>query len=264
MRDRDVRAIAQLCMETAEFEDRAAALEHYLARVTQLIGADVVSLFGIHAEHGRFQGGAGFAHGFDDTQLGLLHRWDFDQPSQSPLNDAMYNLGDPRAVRVRRDLVDDTSWYGHPDTDQRARHLGLDDVLVAIRSLGEDSALLHLSRSCGSRPFTDEDEARVSLLCDLSRWFWEGLRHSGIVRAVRNAPPLPPRLEKVLQELLLGYSEKEIAQRLGYKHATLHRYVEQLYRRFEVSSRPELMARWIPKSASSFHPVNASVVSRRR
>ncbi|WP_168219080.1 response regulator transcription factor [Limnoglobus roseus] len=52
---------------------------------------------------------------------------------------------------------------------------------------------------------------------------------------------LTPRLRDVLMALRSGDSEKQIALRLGLSRHTVHEYVGALYRRFGVSSRPELM-----------------------
>lgn len=56
--------------------------------------------------------------------------------------------------------------------------------------------------------------------------------------------PLSPMESQVLQCLLTGLAEKEIAAKTGQKPSTLHKYVTQLYARFKVKSRPELMALW--------------------
>ena len=45
--------------------------------------------------------------------------------------------------------------------------------------------------------------------------------------------------------MLLGESEKEIAQQLRISRNTVHEYVGLIYRHFGVSSRAELMARWV-------------------
>jgi DNA-binding NarL/FixJ family response regulator len=62
------------------------------------------------------------------------------------------------------------------------------------------------------------------------------------------APPLPnlsPRMQQTLQHLLAGDSEKQIAHQLGLSRNTVHVYVKALYRGFGVSSRGELLARFI-------------------
>jgi DNA-binding NarL/FixJ family response regulator len=74
-----------------------------------------------------------------------------------------------------------------------------------------------------------------------------------------SAPPpdptagLPPRHVQTLQRLLEGDSEKQIARRLGVSPHTVHVYVKALYRHFDVSSRGELLARFI-RSPINFAP----------
>ena len=58
-------------------------------------------------------------------------------------------------------------------------------------------------------------------------------------------PHLPPRMRQTLLHLLHGDSEKQVAIKLGLSHHTVHVYVKSLYRHFGVSSRGELMARYI-------------------
>jgi len=55
---------------------------------------------------------------------------------------------------------------------------------------------------------------------------------------------LPMRQQQALSLLLQGFSESEIARRMNISHGTLHKYVTDLYRRMEVSSRPQLHARF--------------------
>jgi DNA-binding NarL/FixJ family response regulator len=54
---------------------------------------------------------------------------------------------------------------------------------------------------------------------------------------------LPPRLSQTLQLLLLGDSEKQVAHKLKLSRNTVHVYVKALYRRYEVQTRAELLAR---------------------
>jgi DNA-binding NarL/FixJ family response regulator len=56
---------------------------------------------------------------------------------------------------------------------------------------------------------------------------------------------LTRRHQQTLGRLLVGDSEKQIASRLEVSPHTVHVYVKALYRRFEVSSRGELLARFV-------------------
>jgi DNA-binding NarL/FixJ family response regulator len=56
---------------------------------------------------------------------------------------------------------------------------------------------------------------------------------------------LSPRVRQTLHGLLRGDQEKQIASAMGVSPHTVHVYVKQLYRKFEVSSRGELLARFV-------------------
>jgi DNA-binding CsgD family transcriptional regulator len=56
---------------------------------------------------------------------------------------------------------------------------------------------------------------------------------------------LAPRLRRVLDQLLTGKSEKEIAAALELSKHTVHEYIKMLYREIGVNSRAELLARWM-------------------
>jgi DNA-binding CsgD family transcriptional regulator len=59
------------------------------------------------------------------------------------------------------------------------------------------------------------------------------------------ATRLSPRLRQTLDRLLKGKREKQVADELGLSPGTVHGYVHALYRRFRVSSRAELSARFL-------------------
>jgi DNA-binding CsgD family transcriptional regulator len=65
----------------------------------------------------------------------------------------------------------------------------------------------------------------------------------------RSVPGLSPRHGQTLERLLAGDSEKQIATRLGVSRNTIHVYVTALYRHFNVSSRGELLARFVRQPA---------------
>jgi DNA-binding CsgD family transcriptional regulator len=56
---------------------------------------------------------------------------------------------------------------------------------------------------------------------------------------------LSPRQRQTLQYLLAGRSEKEIAEIMLLSRNTVHHHVKALHRHFGVSSRSELLAKWV-------------------
>lgn len=62
---------------------------------------------------------------------------------------------------------------------------------------------------------------------------------------------LPPRVRETLEHMLTGDSEKQVALRMGVSRHTVHVYVKALYRHFQVSSRGELLAKFVSPDALS-------------
>src|SRR5258707_157206 len=56
---------------------------------------------------------------------------------------------------------------------------------------------------------------------------------------------LSRRARQVLRCLLDGDGDKQIARRLGISHFTVNQYAKVIFEHFGVSSRPELLARWV-------------------
>lgn len=52
---------------------------------------------------------------------------------------------------------------------------------------------------------------------------------------------MSPKLRQVLELLLLGRSEKEVANEMGISHHTVHTQVKRLYRALGVNSRAEML-----------------------
>jgi pSer/pThr/pTyr-binding forkhead associated (FHA) protein len=59
--------------------------------------------------------------------------------------------------------------------------------------------------------------------------------------------PLSPAERRVLDSLLLGLSEKEVATRLDISPNTVHCHVGKIYKAVGVCSRAELLARFVPQ-----------------
>ena len=54
-------------------------------------------------------------------------------------------------------------------------------------------------------------------------------------------------MKETLQHLLAGDSEKEVAAKLNLSPHTVHIHVKKLYKRLDVSSRAELMAKCLSR-----------------
>lgn len=59
---------------------------------------------------------------------------------------------------------------------------------------------------------------------------------------------------RVLDELLTGAGEKDVATKLGLSQHTVHNHTKAIYRKLNVNSRPELLAQFLPPEKKPENP----------
>lgn len=69
-----------------------------------------------------------------------------------------------------------------------------------------------------------------------------GVVARSVLAAAHGFPPLSPRLDHTLRQVMRGRSNREIARGLGQSEATTKRDVTELLRRFDVTNRVALAA----------------------
>ena len=89
---------------------------------------------------------------------------------------------------------------------------------------------------------SDNGGERPRRLPDAAKQSWN---ESPVRLLAADVAHLPPRLQQTLSSLLAGDSEKQAAAKMGLSRHTVHVYVKSLYRRYGVSSRGELLAKWV-------------------
>ena len=143
--------------------------------------------------------------------------------------------------------IDDDDWFNKVLLPRFIEPLGYADGIVSMWAASASKAvLLGYMRRAIDPPFTDKDACIVSLMLRAAAPMIdrELFQRSGSI----DAPKLSPRQQEVLLMLLAGESEKEIASNLHRSVHTVHTFIRQIYKLFDVSSRGELMARFIDKA----------------
>ena len=146
-------------------------------------------------------------------------------------------------VGSRREMVEDAVWYRNETFNRYHRAGGCDDILYSrqIVHVAGCVDMITLRGAYGDRPFDQRDKQILLLF------------HSELARLWKTSPvglptpvTLPRHLQRVVDQLRIGRSEKEAAAALGLSRHTVHTYVKELYRRLDVQSRGEAMAklRW--------------------
>jgi DNA-binding CsgD family transcriptional regulator len=100
-----------------------------------------------------------------------------------------------------------------------------------------------LRRPPDRRPFSPRERLMLELLHSESQWLYR----TDLPLATPAGRSLTPRQRQTLQFLLAGHGEKQIAAQMRLSPNTVHHYVKAIHRHFRVSSRSELLARWVRK-----------------
>jgi DNA-binding CsgD family transcriptional regulator len=148
----------------------------------------------------------------------------------------------------RDDVWDRTTWYRSRTFNERHLPSGIDDYILSIVAVPHLDLFhsLWVHRGIGEKPFSARQREILSLLhAELGSLIGRALA-SACEPALQG---LTRRERDTLDALLLGDSEKQIAARLGISTATAHEYVVSVYRHYRVSSRGELMARFVGRAA---------------
>jgi len=118
------------------------------------------------------------------------------------------------------------------------------------RANGNVQAMLRLLQPLDGAAAGDPAEKKRRLLADVMRMIGEQMygqpRRITVLEAELNR--LPPRLQQTMHSLLSGDSEKQAAAKMGVSPHTVHVYVKTLYRKYNVSSRGELLSKWVKQN----------------
>ncbi len=143
-------------------------------------------------------------------------------------------------VATRQELIDDQAWYASPWTPEHAHRLGWDQFIMSqvfVKTVNMVHGLT-FPRRIGAPAFEREGR-EVQLL----RFIHAELAHLWRKPEAIEIDTLPSRLMDTVAAMRRGMSRKEIANEMGISPHTVHTYERQLFEKFGVSSRGELLAR---------------------
>jgi DNA-binding CsgD family transcriptional regulator len=117
------------------------------------------------------------------------------------------------------------------------------ESVIDIPGMKLQACVALLRRQPAGRPFARRERVALDLVHSELAWVYG----PDLPLLSPDGLPLSPRQRQTLQLLLAGNSEKEIATRMDLSPNTVHHYVKAIHRHFGVSSRSELLARWVRK-----------------
>jgi DNA-binding CsgD family transcriptional regulator len=250
LRLKDVRDAFHLIGECRELgADPSLWREHLLDGLRRLTGAQLALYLQIR---GLGTEAETLAEPQDVGFLDAAHRelWVHYQRENAQRDDPFhlrYYAGFHGALRTRRleSVVEMREWQRSRHYNEYVRACALEDRITSSAQLpaphSAATQVIVLHRSASDGPYSERAVRLVHLVHE------ELLLLTG-KQLAPNPPPreenvLPFQLQQVLACVLEGDSEKHIAVRLGISRHTVNRHMQRLYRRFDVHSRTELMAR---------------------
>lgn len=145
------------------------------------------------------------------------------------------------------DLVPE-AWFDSAYFHAYYRGIGHEDAIWAAFPINEDAESYFGIFRDGEHPrFTVEERETVAYALRGIKWFHrQQMLGRGLLVA---SSPLTPVERCVLQGLLTGLSEKQIAAAQSHSYHTAHEYVTAIYRKFGVNNRAALMSLWLGKAS---------------
>lgn len=160
--------------------------------------------------------------------------------------------GDPALIefRCRLDTVRGSAWGGGPGRTMVVGAAETGPLEPAWRSLGAPSVVMGAAPMSPDGPWllaavgstAPAEESGVEALAALLPLLADVARGALGCARRREADWVTSREQEVLDLLVMGYSVREIAQKLSRSPHTVHDHVKNLHRKLQASSRGELVA----------------------
>lgn len=254
----DVNDCHQIVGQCRDYGAHVNAWRHQLlASLLKLVNAQVI----INSELDHFGNASG-----KETKLVGRHRegWISDEAEnrwleyaqsipveRTPEYPYLSKFSGQTLLLSRNQIWGKETWYRSHTFNDIHRECGIDDYVISIcpTNIPGRCTTLWLHKGVGARDFTEREQGIISLVHLTIN------NEIGTYLATADEPDLSSltirRLE-VLECLIAGDSEKQIAFELGLGKATIHDHVLAIYRHYKVSSRGELLSKFIGRARPQF------------
>jgi DNA-binding CsgD family transcriptional regulator len=259
--DSDLRELFRIVGECREVgDDPIVWRQHLLGQTAKLIDADLVvggEMAGCLKGPISTPGAAihGVENGFDLAGLHIVWEWNLVDPYKSliwkGIHQYLLNQPDPKITTGHHQLLSKDEWDRSPDFQEVMRTLGADAVIHSFHRITSEADVFEgicWFRGKGGKDFDDREIDLIHII------------HERVARLVgsplaRFADPMPSQLShrarNVLVCILEGDTDKEVSKRLSISPHTVNHYTKQIFSHFGVTSRTELLARWVRRGWSN-------------
>lgn len=243
-------------LSDSPLEESRRSLDLLFSRVAEWIGADNAFWFGTARVRDARNAKKDSLHGW---RLRAAERWlprteecqdlvrkilaHMERDPGTSTREIIRQAGSFRSYRLRDGFIDFKEYRKTPHYEMYFKQAGVTDRIWCVFPVNRDTeSLFCFDRINQRRHFTEAHEMLVAQALRGIKWYHRQLllNHGLLV----GDTALSPAHRRLLLQLLSGKSEKQIADVLGLRRATTHKYVTDVYRSFNVNSRVELMTLW--------------------
>lgn len=254
LRQDDFRSLNQIIHDCRDVGDDAA---HWQSQFAEQLGRLVNAALVFAGEAGMIgktftilsAGDWGWHNGFDREALGRIQAERPDIRFHPLINAYVSRPENADGLAFdRKDLVRDADWHRSPYHSIVHEPIGIGPNVVAF--LGEEGELENCRCVMLCRQARDRREfsPREKTIVQTANALMTPLIGGPLARWNESSPStLPLRARQVLQGLLEGDSDKQMASRLSISRFTVNQYTKMIYRHFGVATRAELLARWVKR-----------------
>jgi DNA-binding CsgD family transcriptional regulator len=191
----------------------------------------------VHYEYGRFS----------EQEFALIvgaqshEQYSLEQPAADTL--MKFAFGQEHGTLALRQHLGDEQWFSNA-FNRRYRQGWLDDAIFSILPVQPQQLVtgIGIHRREGRPAFTPREAQMVHIVAGEVRWLHEAIIPGNKGQGV---PELTARQRQVLLLLMEGHAVKRVAHLLDLSYHTVDGYVKQVYRHYDVSSRAELMRKFL-------------------
>jgi DNA-binding CsgD family transcriptional regulator len=159
------------------------------------------------------------------------------------INETCRKLVRGHFTRRLAELLPRGQWSSCDLVRQFLQPVGIGDCFISIYPLGRSIySSMNFMRTLDGPPFSPRDICIAHLITDEIDWLH---REGTDVPAAEHVNKLSTRQRQVLFQLLSGDSVKQIARKLSISNFTVNDHLKNIYRRFGVSGRGELLAQFL-------------------
>ncbi|MEM7754937.1 MAG: helix-turn-helix transcriptional regulator [Planctomycetota bacterium] len=243
----DVRAIVRLLADAAATPGDAAAKKRFVARdVAELSGTDYWLWNIARLEPGEIPVAISLIHNLSEEQIVAMADANYNGELQD-IDEPFLKLTGPDHHLTRRgdQLFTPEQFAATRGGRVYTETLGFSPsyLFTAFPVPGEPYvySIMGMFRKAGREAYSARDSRLVHIVFREIEW----LHHPGTTSdRVEQTRALPPRLRTVLTSLILGHSPKRAAFHLGIAESTVRSYIREIYARFGVRGRADLMRRF--------------------